>query len=74
MEVTSAVNLNTWIYCKTYSSLICQDCTLKDHPRGHQDHEFDFVNEVVDEEREKMDLCFAFVGSLSSYGCFVSGA
>ncbi|XP_065886762.1 E3 ubiquitin-protein ligase TRIM71-like [Dysidea avara] len=42
------------LYCKTCSSLICRDCTLKDHPRGHCDHDFDFVDEVVDEEREKM--------------------
>ncbi|XP_065889182.1 E3 ubiquitin-protein ligase TRIM71-like [Dysidea avara] len=42
------------LYCKTCSSLICRDCTLKDHPRGHRDHDFDFVDEVVDEEREKM--------------------
>ena len=41
-------------YCKTCSKLICRYCTLKDHPRGHRDHDFDFVNEVVDEEREKM--------------------
>ncbi|XP_065886759.1 E3 ubiquitin-protein ligase TRIM71-like [Dysidea avara] len=42
------------LYCKTCSSLICRDCTLKDHPRGHRDHDFDFVDEVVDEQREKM--------------------
>jgi len=42
------------LYCKTCNSLICRDCTLKDHPRGHRDHDFDFVYEVVDEEREKM--------------------
>ena len=42
------------LYCKTCSSLICRDCTLKHHPRGHRDHDFDFVDEVVDEEREKM--------------------
>ena len=42
------------LYCKTCSSLICRDCTLKDHPRGHRDHDFDFVDEVVDEEREKI--------------------
>ncbi|XP_065889178.1 E3 ubiquitin-protein ligase TRIM71-like isoform X2 [Dysidea avara] len=42
------------LYCKTCSKLICQYCTLKDHPRGHRDHDFDFVDEVVDEEREKI--------------------
>ena len=42
------------LYCKTCSKLICQYCTLKDHPRGHRDHDFDFVDKVVDEEREKM--------------------
>ncbi|XP_065889782.1 E3 ubiquitin-protein ligase TRIM71-like [Dysidea avara] len=42
------------LYCRTCSKLICQYCTLKDHPRGHRDHNFDFVDEVVDEEREKM--------------------
>jgi len=47
------------LYCKTCSKLICQYCTLKDHPRGHRDHDFDFVNEVVDEEREKMKQVIA---------------
>ena len=43
------------LYCKTCSKLICQYCTLKDHPRGHRDHDFDFVDdEMMDEEREKM--------------------
>ncbi|XP_065886758.1 E3 ubiquitin-protein ligase TRIM71-like [Dysidea avara] len=40
------------LYCKTCSSLICRDCTLKDHPR--EKHDFDFIENVVDEEREKM--------------------
>ena len=40
------------LYCKTCSSLICRDCTLKDHPR--ETHDFDFVDDVVDEEREKI--------------------
>ena len=40
------------LYCKTCSSLICRDCTLKDHPR--ETHNFDFINDVVDEEREKI--------------------
>ncbi|XP_065888508.1 E3 ubiquitin-protein ligase TRIM71-like [Dysidea avara] len=40
------------LYCKTCSSLICRDCTLKDHPR--EKHDFDFIEKVVDEEREKM--------------------
>ena len=42
------------LYCKTCSSLICQDCTMKDHPRGHHDHDFDYVDKVVDEERKKI--------------------
>ena len=37
------------LYCKTCSSLICRDCNLKDHSHGH---DFDFVDEVMDEERE----------------------
>ena len=40
------------LYCKTCSSLICRDCTLKDHPR--ETHDFDFIDDVVDEEREKI--------------------
>ena len=40
------------LYCKTCSSLICRDCTLKDHPR--ENHDFDFIDDVVDEEREKI--------------------
>ena len=40
------------LYCKTCSSLICRDCTLKNHP--HETHDFDFVDDVVDEEREKI--------------------
>ena len=40
------------LYCKTCSSLICRDCTLKDHLR--ETHDFDFVDDVVDEEREKI--------------------
>ena len=40
------------LYCKTCSCLICRDCTLKDHPR--ETHDFDFVDDVVDEEREKI--------------------
>ena len=40
------------LYCKTCSSLICRDCTLKDHPR--ETHDFDFIDNVVDEEREKI--------------------
>jgi len=40
------------LYCKTCSSLICRDCTLKIHPR--ETHDFDFIDEVVDEEREKI--------------------
>ena len=30
------------LYCKTCNSLICRDCTLKDHPR--EKHEFDFID------------------------------
>ena len=40
------------LYCKTCSSLICRDCTLKDHPR--ETHDFDFIDDVVDEAREKI--------------------
>ena len=40
------------LYCKTCGSLICRDCTLKDHPR--ETHDFDFIDDVVDEEREKI--------------------
>ena len=40
------------LYCKTCSSLICRDCTLKDHPR--ETHDFNFIDDVVDEEREKI--------------------
>ena len=40
------------LYCKTCSSLICRDCTLKDHPR--ETHDFDFIDDVVDEEKEKI--------------------
>ncbi|XP_065888057.1 E3 ubiquitin-protein ligase TRIM71-like [Dysidea avara] len=42
------------LYCKTCSGLICRDCTLKDHPNGHKDHDFDSVKKVVVEEQEKM--------------------
>ena len=40
------------LYCKTCSSLICRDFTLKDHPR--ETHDFDFIDDVVDEERKKI--------------------
>ena len=40
------------LYCKTCSCLICRDCTLKDHP--HETHDFDFIDSVADEEREKI--------------------
>ena len=40
------------LYCKTCSSLICRDCTLRDHSR--ETHDFDFIDDVVDEEREKI--------------------
>ena len=40
------------LYCKTCSILICRDCTLKDHPR--EKHDVDFIDDVVDEEREKI--------------------
>ena len=40
------------LYCKTCSCLICRDCTFKDHPR--ETHDFDFIDDVVDEEREKI--------------------
>ena len=41
----------SWI-SNDFSSLICRDCTLKDHPR--ETHDFNFINDVVDEEREKI--------------------
>ena len=40
------------LYCRTCSSLICHYCTLKDHPR--ETHDFDFIDDVIDEEREKI--------------------
>ena len=43
---------NLDLYCKTCSCLICQDCILKDHPC--KTHNFGFIDEVADEEREKI--------------------
>ena len=40
------------LYCKTCSSLICRDCTLKAHPR--ETHDFDFIDEILGEERKKI--------------------
>ena len=40
------------LYCNTCSCLICRDFTLKDHPR--ETHNFNFVDDVVDEERGKI--------------------
>ena len=40
------------LYCRTCSSFICLYCTLKDHPR--ETHDFNFIDDVVDEEREKI--------------------
>ena len=40
------------LYCSTCNMLICWDCTLKDYP--HKTHDFDFIDDVVDEEREKI--------------------
>ena len=51
-EVSSHSKQALDLYCKTCSSLICRDCTLKDHPR--ETHDFDFIDDVVDEEREKI--------------------
>ena len=45
------------LYCKTCSSLICRDCTLKDHPR--ETHDFNFIDDVADEEREKIKQAIA---------------
>ena len=42
------------LYCETCGILICRDCTVKDHPRGHRNHNFDFINDIGDEERRKM--------------------
>ena len=50
------------LYCKTCSSLICRDCTLKDHPR--ETHDFDFIDDVVDEEREKIKQATAPLNQL----------
>ena len=50
------------LYCKTCSSLICRDCTLKDHPR--ETHDFDFIDDVVDEEREKVKQATAALKQL----------
>jgi len=47
------------LYCKTCSSLICRGCTMKDHPDGHRDHEFDSVYRVVDKERERLKQVMA---------------
>jgi len=40
------------LYCKTCGCVICRDCTLKDHPR--ETHDFDFIDAVVDDERDKI--------------------
>ena len=40
------------LYCKSCSYLICRDCTLKDHRR--EKHDFDFIDDVVHEEKEKI--------------------
>ena len=40
------------LYCNTCNALICRDCTLKDHPR--KTHDVDYIDNVVDEEREKI--------------------
>jgi len=52
------------LYCKTCHQLICQYCVLKDHPRGHRDHDYDFVDEMVDEERKKMKPVIATLKQL----------
>ena len=41
------------LYCKTCSTLICRDCTLKAHPR--ETHDFDFVSDILDEEKKKVE-------------------
>ena len=50
------------LYCKTCSCLICRDCTLKDHPR--ETHDFDFIDDVVYEEREKIKQATALLEQL----------
>jgi len=40
------------LYCKTCRTLICRDCTLKDHP--DKMHEFEFASKVVNEEKRRL--------------------
>ena len=42
-------------YCKTCNTLICQKCTMT----GHHQHQYEFVNKVVDEERDKIKVLVA---------------
>jgi len=51
---TSHTSQTIELYCKTCSIFICRDCILIDYPRGHRDHDFDFLDVVFDEEREKL--------------------
>ncbi|XP_065919573.1 E3 ubiquitin-protein ligase TRIM71-like [Dysidea avara] len=41
------------LYCRTCSSLICRDCTFKDHPL--ENHDFDFNENMVGKVREKLE-------------------
>ncbi|XP_065883186.1 E3 ubiquitin-protein ligase TRIM71-like [Dysidea avara] len=50
------------LFCKTCCSLICRDCTLKDHPR--EKHDFDFIENVVGKEREKTKHATALLKQL----------
>ena len=50
------------LYCRTCSSFICLYCTLKDHPR--KTHDFDFIDDVADEEREKIKQATATLKQL----------
>ena len=40
------------LYCKTCHIMMCRDCTLKGHPC--ETHDFEFVDKVVEEEKEKL--------------------
>jgi len=40
------------LFCTTCNTLICRDCTYVDH----KDHQYNFVDKLADEEREKVKL------------------
>jgi len=41
-------------YCKTCRRLICQECASQGHPHGHWDHILSSVENVLDEEQERI--------------------